>query len=163
MTLFRHTSLQLSLCEVALPIYSQLWHLRDPLERERWQKDGWPRYFRTQLLLFQQSANTGLHKDRGESRGVGWAKSGGRRGLWGRGGVGGLLAQLLIWYSRLVRKGDLGASDTHTHTYYTHNVERPLNPVSVSSGLHVKDLSAPGFGACAWCSDPLSMEGLGFD
>lgn len=41
------------------PAYSELWHLRATLERERWQKDGWPRYFRTQLLLLPHSANTG--------------------------------------------------------------------------------------------------------
>lgn len=44
---------------LALPISTELWHLRAPLERERWQKDGWPRYFCTQLLLLPQSANTG--------------------------------------------------------------------------------------------------------
>lgn len=59
---------------LALPIYAQLWHLRAPLEREKWQKDGWLRYFRTQLLLLPQSANTGLHKDGG--------------GLWGWEGGG---------------------------------------------------------------------------
>lgn len=59
------------------------------------------------------------------------------RGGWGGprvvGGVEfeGLLAQLLIWYSRLVRKGDLGTSDTYTPTR-THSVEILLNCVSVS-------------------------------
>lgn len=96
----------------ALPIYAQLWHLRAPLKRERWQKDGWPRYFRTQLLLFPRSANTGSHKD--------------RAGLW-EGREGKPLAQLLIWYSRLVRKGRW-SSTPHPHilTYrHTRNLSLP--------------------------------------
>ena len=103
---------------MSLPSYAGLWHLRDPLERERWQKDGWPRYFRTQLLLLPQSANTGLHKDAG--------------GLC-EGWEGKPLAQLLIWYSRLVRKGRWSSaphpctySHTHTHTHtHTHSASFP--------------------------------------
>lgn len=76
------------------------------------------------------------------SRGVGLAESG------GRGRVEGLLAQLLIWYSRLVRKGDLGTSDTHTYTpTRTHSVEMLLNCVSVSSCWRVKDKSVADFAA----------------
>lgn len=41
----------LSLC-----LFLQLWHLRAPL-RKRWQKDEWPRYFRTQLLFLPQLAS----------------------------------------------------------------------------------------------------------
>ena len=105
---------------MSLPSYAGLWHLRDPLERERWQKDGWPRYFRTQLLLLPQSANTGLHKDAG--------------GLC-EGWEGKPLAQLLIWYSRLVRKGRWSSAphpctyshtNAHTHTHtHTHSASFP--------------------------------------
>lgn len=116
--------------------YLHSWHLRAPPERERWQKDGWPRYFRTQLLLLLQSTNTGLHKDRG--------------GLWDR-REGKPLAQLLIWYSRLVRKGRW-SSTPHlhpcTHTKY-------FSPMQAHNHTHATYVIAQIFflrdAAPCWC------------
>lgn len=57
-TLLRHAiSSFFSLYDLSLSpcLFLELWHLHAPL-RKRWQKDKWPRYFRTQPLFLPQLA-----------------------------------------------------------------------------------------------------------
>lgn len=92
----------LSLC-----LFLQLWHLRAPL-RKRWQKDEWPRYFRTQLLFLPQLASIPSCIRTEESYGD------------RREGTSSTISSVTngVIYARWGREGDPAAPSPHTHTHH---------------------------------------------